>query len=71
MTIPLTGVTLTHTTLTQNISMWKTIEEWKESHSIHLWMTDIEMEGGPIVGGSFKNVYRGSLLITVQVGTSK
>ncbi len=47
------------------------IEEWQESHALHLRMADIEMEGRPFAAGSFKNVYRGSLRITVRGGASK
>ena len=71
MTSPSTGAALAHTTLTQNIVLRNAIEEWLESHAMHLRKADIEMEGRPFAVGSFKNVYRGSLRITVPGGASK
>jgi serine/threonine protein kinase len=71
MTSPSTGAELPHTTLTQNIGLRNAIEQWQESHAMHLRMGDIEMEGRPFATGSFKNVYRGSLRITARGGSSK
>ena len=71
MTSPSTGAELPHATLTPNIGLRNAIEEWQESHAMHLRKADIEMEGRPFAAGSFKNVYRGSLRITVRGGASK
>ena len=71
MTSPSTGAEVSHMTLTQNIGLWNDIEQCQESHVMYLWSSDIEMEGRPFVTGSFKNVYRGSLHITVWGDSSK
>ena len=76
VTSPSTGAELPHTTLTQNIGLRNAIEQWQERHGMHLRRSDIEMEAIPCVviemqvipcvAGSFKNVYRGSLIITAR-----
>jgi serine/threonine protein kinase len=71
MTSPSTGAALPDTTLTPNIGLRNAIEEWQENHALHLRKADIEMEERPFAAGSFKNVYRGSLRITVRGGESK
>jgi len=69
-TSPATGAKLPQKTLTPNIALRQAIEEWEHVYARHVRRADIELEGPPLASGSFKTVYRGTLRLHVQDGTS-
>ena len=62
-TSPLTNAVLENKTLTPNIALRKSIEEWEDKHLLLLRRDQLTIEEDPIGVGSFKTVYRGKLQI--------
>ena len=69
-TSPATGAQLPNKNLTANVALRQAIEEWEETHALHIQRADIELPQTPISVGPFKTVYKGKLRVHVPGGQS-
>ena len=58
-TSPVTGARLGSTRLVPNLALRQAIEQWQESHGMHVRRPDIAMDAQPVAAGSFKTVFGG------------
>jgi serine/threonine protein kinase len=60
-TSPVTGAALEHTNVTENHTLRKSIDEWRQHRFNMIRACDLEVEPQAIAAGSFKTVSRGQL----------
>ena len=70
-TSPVTGARLGSTRLVPNLALRQAIEQWQESHGMHVRRPDIAMDAQPVAVGSFKTVFRGTLRVHMRGEASR
>ena len=70
-TSPVTGARLGRTRLVPNVALRQAIEQWQESHGMHVRRPDIAMDAQPVAVGSFKTVFRGTLRVHMRGEASR
>ena len=70
-TSPVTGARLGSTRLVPNLALRQAIEQWQESHGMHVRRPDIAMDAQPVAAGSFKTVFRGTLRVHMRGEASR
>ena len=70
-TSPVTGAALSRTRLVPNLALRQAIEQWQESHGMHVRRPDIAMDAQPVAVGSFKTVFRGTLRVHMRGEASR